>query len=280
MAASILHFGDEVADRFPQLRYAGYAITRYVTLHEFQDALRCGVEHDAVSLSDLEEHVSPLVARAARSYSSAPLILFRTRDVHPAPATVPENPDAHAVPEVRYDLVVSPGARAQAWLDDIAALIRKGRALMLESELTQQASAQLRREVRALREEFQGERERAQEERARRAEADSAKSPAMLVDRVLTCSNCRQEFVFSAAEQFLFQQRNFFNDPRSCRKCRTEYRKRPHLSGPESVVKCAACGAVTRVPFKPRQGRPVLCRPCFDKLGTAPEPAPDRPDGQ
>lgn len=31
-----------------------------------------------------------------------------------------------------------------------------------------------------------------------------------------------------------------------------------------SVV-CSTCGVTTKVPFEPTQGKPVLCRPCFDK---------------
>jgi CxxC-x17-CxxC domain-containing protein len=34
--------------------------------------------------------------------------------------------------------------------------------------------------------------------------------------------------------------------------------------GPVSNVQCTTCGRQTTVPFKPTQGRPVLCRTCFD----------------
>jgi len=30
-------------------------------------------------------------------------------------------------------------------------------------------------------------------------------------------------------------------------------------------VTCAACGAETTVPFKPREGRPVYCKDCYVK---------------
>lgn len=30
---------------------------------------------------------------------------------------------------------------------------------------------------------------------------------------------------------------------------------------------CSACGTDTTLPFKPVQGKPVFCRPCFDKVG-------------
>jgi CxxC-x17-CxxC domain-containing protein len=32
---------------------------------------------------------------------------------------------------------------------------------------------------------------------------------------------------------------------------------------PETRTNCSQCGAETTVPFKPTQGRPVLCRSCF-----------------
>jgi CxxC-x17-CxxC domain-containing protein len=36
---------------------------------------------------------------------------------------------------------------------------------------------------------------------------------------------------------------------------------------PETRTTCSECGAETTVPFKPTQGRPVLCRACFQKQG-------------
>jgi CxxC-x17-CxxC domain-containing protein len=34
---------------------------------------------------------------------------------------------------------------------------------------------------------------------------------------------------------------------------------------PETRTNCSQCGAETTVPFKPTQGRPVLCRSCFQQ---------------
>jgi CxxC-x17-CxxC domain-containing protein len=31
----------------------------------------------------------------------------------------------------------------------------------------------------------------------------------------------------------------------------------------ETSLACANCGVMTTVPFKPNQGRPALCRSCF-----------------
>jgi CxxC-x17-CxxC domain-containing protein len=35
------------------------------------------------------------------------------------------------------------------------------------------------------------------------------------------------------------------------------------LSRTETRTECSECGIETTVPFKPTQGRPVLCRQCF-----------------
>jgi CxxC-x17-CxxC domain-containing protein len=37
--------------------------------------------------------------------------------------------------------------------------------------------------------------------------------------------------------------------------------------GPREMhnVKCSECGKDTQVPFKPREGRPVYCRDCYQK---------------
>ena len=46
--------------------------------------------------------------------------------------------------------------------------------------------------------------------------------------------------------------------------------KRPaaQAAGPVThAAVCSACGVETRVPFEPTQGKPVLCRPCYDKRG-------------
>jgi CxxC-x17-CxxC domain-containing protein len=37
-------------------------------------------------------------------------------------------------------------------------------------------------------------------------------------------------------------------------------------------VTCAACSTETTVPFKPRNGKPVLCYACFKKANQAPIP--------
>ena len=94
------------------------------------------------------------------------------------------------------------------------------------------------------------------------------------VDRILTCSDCHGEFIFTAGEQLFFYDKQFTNDPKRCKPCKS---RRSGLSaaangtGPaaagisrtETRTECSDCGVQTTVPFKPTQGRPVLCRQCF-----------------
>ena len=94
------------------------------------------------------------------------------------------------------------------------------------------------------------------------------------IDRILTCSDCRGEFIFTAGEQLFFFDKQFKNDPKRCKPCksrRSGLSAAAHGAGPaaaglartETRTQCSDCGIETTVPFKPTQGRPVLCRQCF-----------------
>ncbi len=95
------------------------------------------------------------------------------------------------------------------------------------------------------------------------------------VDRLLICSDCQGEFIFTAGEQLFFHDKQFKNDPKRCKPCKS---RRSGLAAAaangaevqatafartETRTECSACGVETTVPFKPTQGRPVLCRQCF-----------------
>jgi len=82
-------------------------------------------------------------------------------------------------------------------------------------------------------------------------------------DRILKCIDCGAEFVFTAGEQHFFHDKNFQNEPKRCKACKT---KRGHSRGGakvETMATCSQCGRSTTVPFRPTQGRPVFCRECF-----------------
>lgn len=78
-------------------------------------------------------------------------------------------------------------------------------------------------------------------------------------DRQIICKQCWKPFTFSAGEQLFFAQRQFLNDPKTCKPCRAD-RSTVKI---ETAAKCARCGEVAIVPFKATQGRPVFCRACF-----------------
>jgi len=109
-------------------------------------------------------------------------------------------------------------------------------------------------------------------------------------DKVLKCIDCGTEFVFTAGEQLFFHDKQFKNEPKRCKNCKG---KRMGTPGPpsrgsfshgssshgssshgsrgnahiktETRTNCSQCGKETTVPFRPTQGRPVLCRECFQQ---------------
>jgi CxxC-x17-CxxC domain-containing protein len=84
-----------------------------------------------------------------------------------------------------------------------------------------------------------------------------------LADKVLKCVDCGGEFVFTAGEQLFFHQQQFRNDPKRCKPCKAKRASGASSVRPETRTTCSQCGAQTTVPFLPTQGRPVLCRHCF-----------------
>jgi CxxC-x17-CxxC domain-containing protein len=96
------------------------------------------------------------------------------------------------------------------------------------------------------------------------------------VDRFLKCSDCGNDFVFTAGEQLFFYDKQFKNDPKRCKLCKAKRAGLGRSANPdapmalpfsrtETRTECSACGIETTVPFKPTQGRPVLCRSCFQQ---------------
>ena len=95
------------------------------------------------------------------------------------------------------------------------------------------------------------------------------------IDRILMCADCGRSFVFTAGEQLFFFDKQFRNDPKRCKPCKSKRSTSvaPPGSGPvaagisrtETRTVCSNCAVETTVPFKPTQGRPVLCRQCFQQ---------------
>ena len=118
----------------------------------------------------------------------------------------------------------------------------------------------------------------------------------MYSDKVLTCADCGQEFVFSAREQEFYATRQF-TEPRRCGSCRASrkasrgdsggsgYGNRGGYGGDSSygsgggygggggysdrgpremfTATCSSCGKDAQVPFRPTSGKPVYCSDCF-----------------
>ena len=104
---------------------------------------------------------------------------------------------------------------------------------------------------------------------------------ALFVDRLLICSDCHGEFIFTAGEQLFFHDKQFKNDPKRCKPCKSRRSglaaaangagvQAAGLARTETRTECSACGLDTTVPFKPTQGRPVLCRQCFQDKNRVP----------
>ncbi len=93
-------------------------------------------------------------------------------------------------------------------------------------------------------------------------------------DKTLQCSDCGQEFTFTAGEQEFYASRGFQNEPKRCPECRRARKAQRYGNGgygygtPRKMFPavCAQCGAETEVPFEPRQDRPVYCNDCYNKI--------------
>ncbi len=97
-------------------------------------------------------------------------------------------------------------------------------------------------------------------------------------DKSLQCSDCGTSFTFSAEEQELFASRGYTNEPKRCSPCRQA--RKTERYGDDSYgsgsgyrprrqmfpAVCAQCGQDTEVPFQPREGRPVYCSNCYNKV--------------
>ncbi len=85
----------------------------------------------------------------------------------------------------------------------------------------------------------------------------------MYTDKILVCKECAQEFVFTAGEQEFYAEKGFRNEPSRCKSCRTERKNSLKQSKEMHTAICAKCGQEAKVPFKPRNDRPIYCSSCF-----------------
>jgi CxxC-x17-CxxC domain-containing protein len=95
-------------------------------------------------------------------------------------------------------------------------------------------------------------------------------------DKLLTCRDCTQQFVFSAGEQEFFSAKGLINVPKRCPNCRLLMRIQRNGEDVKRAaeVSCAECGVPTRVPFQPKGYRPVYCAYCFQTKKREAQPEP------
>ena len=88
----------------------------------------------------------------------------------------------------------------------------------------------------------------------------------MYEDKTLVCKECGNEFVFTAGEQEFYASRGFENEPQRCKTCRDSRKNALRQNREMYTATCASCGCEAKVPFKPREDRPVYCSECFAKM--------------
>ena len=110
-------------------------------------------------------------------------------------------------------------------------------------------------------------------------------------DKTLTCRDCNNPFTFTAGEQEFFIEKGFTNEPGRCTECRTARKARTgggsspaydsdrgynsggsyggsgYARAPREMFSatCSECGQTARVPFQPRNDKPVYCSNCFEQ---------------
>lgn len=87
----------------------------------------------------------------------------------------------------------------------------------------------------------------------------------MYEDEKLICEDCGCEFVFTAGEKEFYAQKGLVNTPKRCSECRKQRRRSKNRHKKMYEVKCSDCGIMTKVPFKPIEGKEVFCKDCYQK---------------
>src|ERR671934_94609 len=64
-------------------------------------------------------------------------------------------------------------------------------------------------------------------------------------DRILRCVDCATEFVWTAGEQQFFADKNFKNEPKRCKACKSKRAARPAVAG-VAYIDSAGLGEVVR----------------------------------
>lgn len=93
-------------------------------------------------------------------------------------------------------------------------------------------------------------------------------------DQTLTCKDCGKQFTWTAGEQEFYQKNNFQNAPQRCAECRKAKKMARNQDRKMYPITCTKCGQESEVPFEPKgDGRPVLCKACFEAQRNEQQPA-------
>lgn len=91
----------------------------------------------------------------------------------------------------------------------------------------------------------------------------------MYEDKTFICKDCGEEFIFTVGEQEFYAEKGFQNQPVRCKACR-DIRKNNTRGNDSSDGRrelheavCANCGGIARVPFVPKNDRPIYCSDCY-----------------
>lgn len=87
----------------------------------------------------------------------------------------------------------------------------------------------------------------------------------MYEDKTFKCKECGEDFIFTAGEQEFYAERGFVNEPQRCKPCRDMRKQSQKPEREMFTALCAECGQEAKVPFRPREDRPVFCSECFAK---------------
>ena len=88
----------------------------------------------------------------------------------------------------------------------------------------------------------------------------------MYEDKTLVCKECGKEFVFTAGEQEFYAEKGLVNEPQRCKACRAARKAASTAPREMHDATCARCGKACKLPFIPKDGRPVYCSECFAEI--------------
>ncbi len=88
----------------------------------------------------------------------------------------------------------------------------------------------------------------------------------MFEDKTLKCVECGKDFIFTAGEQEFYAEKEYKNEPKRCKECRTARKGSGRAAREMFTGICSNCGGEARVPFQPKDDRPIYCSTCYEQM--------------